>query len=116
MTRADASPPTTVLTGPLTRTDQAGATASGTPIALAAPTQIHLALELEPDSDTALLRVVSTLHRRRCRVLHASFHGDAEDFDQLELHVQAPGPYASRVEHWLRALIDVRRAVTIPSD
>ncbi len=79
-------------------------------------TALHLELELERDSETALLRVVSTLHRRRCRVLHATFHGDAGTCDQLDLHVEAPEPYAPRVEHWLRGLVDVRRAITVASD
>ena len=75
-----------------------------------AQTELHLSLELERDSGSALLRVVATLHRRRCRVLHASFRPAAHGRDELDLVVQAPGPYAARVEHWLRGLIDVRRA------
>jgi hypothetical protein len=101
MTRADASPSNTL---------------PAAPERCMAPAEIHLELELARGSDSALLRVVSTLHRRRCRVLHASFHGDGGACDQLSLHVQAPGPYAPRVEHWLRGLVDVRRAVTLPSD
>jgi acetolactate synthase regulatory subunit len=73
--------------------------------------ELYLTLELAPDHDAALLRVLSTLHRRRCRVLDASFRGDTDGgSDRLELRVQAPGPYAARVEHWLRGLVDVYHA------
>lgn len=79
-----------------------------------APThkELHLELELERDSGSALLRVVSTLHRRRCRVLRATFRPGAHDRDALDLIVQAPHAYAPRVEDWLRGLVDVRRAET----
>lgn len=85
------------------------------PSPTAAHRELHLELELERESGSALLRVVSTLHRRRCRVLHASFRPAAGGRDQLELIVQAPNAYAARVEHWLRGLIDVRRADTRPT-
>jgi len=79
-------------------------------------TELHLSLELERGSGSALLRVISTLHRRRCRVLHASFGRGDGHTDELRLHILAPGPYAHRVEHWLRGLVDVRCAATLPSD
>jgi hypothetical protein len=72
--------------------------------------ELHLLLELERQSGSALLRVVSTLHRRRCRVLHASFRPAAGGRDELDLVVQAPHAHAGRIEHWLRGLIEVRRA------
>jgi hypothetical protein len=78
--------------------------------------ELHLSLELERDGGSALLRVVSTLHRRRCRVVHASFRSAPTGTDQLDLVVSAPAPYAARVEHWLRGLVDVHRAVTVASD
>ena len=77
--------------------------------------ELRLWLELERDSGSALLRVVSTLHRRRCRVLHASFRPGADNRDALELTVQAPNAHAARVEHWLRGLVEVRRAETRPT-
>jgi hypothetical protein len=72
--------------------------------------ELHLTLELERESGSALLRVVSTLHRRRCRVLHASFRAARNGRDELDLVIQAPAPHAARVEHWLRGLRDVVRA------
>jgi hypothetical protein len=72
--------------------------------------ELHLTLELERDSGSALLRVVSTLHRRRCRVLQASLRPTGSNRDELELILHAPDFYASRVEHWLRDLVDVHRA------
>ena len=74
--------------------------------------ELHLSLELASDaSGSALLRVVSTLHRRRCRVLHASFRTAApHGRDELDLVIHAPAAHAPRVEHWLRSLVDVRRA------
>ena len=78
--------------------------------------ELHLSLELEPGSGSALLRVVSTLHRRRCRVLNASFRPTASGRDELDLIVQAPRPHAARIEHWLGGLIEVYRAVTVASD
>lgn len=78
--------------------------------------ELYLTLQLEPDSGSALLRVVSTLHRRRCRILQASFRQVAGSCDELQLHILAPRAYAVRVEHWLLGLIDVRGAVTVASD
>ena len=82
----------------------------------AAAQELCLTLELARENDAALLRVVSTLHRRRCRVLDASFRGAGGagsadgSTDRLDLRIQAPGPYAARVEHWLRGLVDVHHA------
>jgi hypothetical protein len=80
------------------------------PSPISTQAELHLTLELERDSGSALLRVVSTLHRRRCRVLRASFHPSPTGRDELDLVVQAPGAQAARVAHWLRSLVDVRRA------
>jgi hypothetical protein len=67
--------------------------------------ELRLVLDLEPDNDTALLRVFSTLHRRRCRVIEVAYGAG-----RLTLCVEAPALYAHRVEHWLGALVDVRSA------
>jgi hypothetical protein len=72
--------------------------------------ELHLTLELERDSGSALLRVVSTLHRRRCRVLRASFRPSEDNRNELDLIVLAPGAHSGRVEYWLRGLVDVHRA------
>jgi hypothetical protein len=80
------------------------------PSPISTQAELHLTLELERGSSSALLRVVSTLHRRRCRVLRASFHASPTGRDELDLIVQAPTAHAARVEHWLRGLRDVLRA------
>ncbi len=43
-------------------------------------------------------------------MLRASFHPSPTGRDELDLIVQAPGAQAARVAHWLRSLVDVRRA------
>ena len=72
--------------------------------------QLELALS---GSDSALLRVVATLHRRRCRILSACLHDDDRGAARLQVRVAAPPAYAARVEHWLSALVDVRRVAVL---
>jgi hypothetical protein len=72
--------------------------------------ELQLTLELARDSDTVLLRVFSTLHRRRCRVLNASFRGSGGRTDRLQLRVEAPHASASQLARWLGALVDVHSA------
>ena len=71
-------------------------------------TELRLSIELERGSDSALLRVFSILHRRRCRVLQAAFRGGDGAWDHLDLRLEAPRFYAPRVAHWLSALVEVR--------
>jgi acetolactate synthase regulatory subunit len=78
----------------------------------AGPTELTLTVEFADDTDDALLRVLSTLHRRRCRVTAAEFAGDRSAPGHLALRIQAPPAYASRVAYWLNSLIDVRHVRT----
>jgi acetolactate synthase regulatory subunit len=68
---------------------------------------LMLTVEFDDDADDALLRVLSTLRRRRCRVTAAEFAADGAP-GRLALRIQAPAAHAGRVGHWLNSLIDVR--------
>ncbi|MGA2011614.1 MAG: hypothetical protein ABSH51_13945 [Solirubrobacteraceae bacterium] len=80
------------------------------PPTAAAGDQVELALtlELDPESPTALLRVVAALHRRRCRVTEADYRSLLSGCDRLELRLRAPRAHAHCVEAWLAALLEVR--------
>jgi acetolactate synthase regulatory subunit len=71
-------------------------------------TEMTLSLELSAESDCALLRALTLLHRRRCRVLEARYEGA----EHLSLVVDAPSRHAHCVEAWLSALVDVRAVST----
>jgi hypothetical protein len=73
---------------------------------------LTLLVEFGDDADDALLRVLSTLHRRRCRVTAAEFAADRAAPGRLALRIQAPAAHAGRVGHWLSSLIDVRHVST----
>jgi hypothetical protein len=81
----------------------------------AGATELRLVVEFGDDADDALLRVLSTLHRRRCRVTAAEFAADPAAPGRLALQIQAPAAHAGRVGHWLSSLIDVRRVSTTAS-
>lgn len=68
--------------------------------------RLNLVVELGDPGDSSLLRVFSTLHRRRCRVTQVAFQAG----EQLELCVDAPPRHAGSVARWLGALVDVRSA------
>ncbi len=68
--------------------------------------ELALTLALDGASDSALLRVVTTLHRRRCRVTAARFRSER---GELELRLQADPVHADRIEQWLGALVEVRQ-------
>jgi hypothetical protein len=70
------------------------------------PTEVALTLVLDGASDSALLRVVATLHRRRCRVTAAGFRSER---GELELRLQADPVHARRIVQWLEALVEVRQ-------
>jgi acetolactate synthase regulatory subunit len=78
----------------------------------AGATELTLTVEFGDDADDALLRVLSTLHRRRCRVTAAEFAADRAAPGRLSLRIQAPATQAGRVGHWLNSLIDVRHVST----
>jgi acetolactate synthase regulatory subunit len=75
-------------------------------------TELTLTVEFADDADDALLRVLSTLHRRRCRVTAAEFAADRRASGRLALRIQAPAAHAGRVAHWLNSLVDVRHVST----
>jgi hypothetical protein len=81
----------------------------------AGATELTLLVEFDDDADDALLRVLSTLHRRRCRVTAAEFGADRAAPGRLALQIQAPAGHAGRVGHWLSSLIDVRHVSTSAS-
>jgi hypothetical protein len=70
-------------------------------------TELALSLELHAGSDNGLLRALTLLHRRRCRVLEVRY----DRTDRLTVVVQAPSRHAHCVEAWLSSLVDVH-AVT----
>lgn len=75
--------------------------------------QVGLAstLELDPESPTALLRIVALLHRRRCLVTEAVYRSRIDGCAHLDLRIQAPGAHGHCVAAWLSALVDVRHVV-----
>jgi acetolactate synthase regulatory subunit len=80
----------------------------------AGATELTLMVEFADDADDALLRVFSTLHRRRCRVTAVEFAADRRASGRLALRIQAPTAHAGRVAHWLNSLVDVRHVRTTP--
>jgi hypothetical protein len=71
-------------------------------------TELALSLELQADSECGLLRALTLLHRRRCRVLEARYVTRPGAPERLSLRVQAPPRHAHCLEAWLSSLIDVR--------
>ena len=71
-------------------------------------TELTLMVEFGDHAEDALLRVLSTLHRRRCRVTAAEFVAGRRASGRLALQVQAPPAHAARVAHWLNSLVDVQ--------
>jgi hypothetical protein len=74
--------------------------------AASTPTELTLSIELRPGADAGLLRALTLLHRRRCRVLEASY-GTARGTDRLSVRVEAPPRHAHCLQAWLSSLIDV---------
>jgi hypothetical protein len=72
------------------------------------PAELSLRVELHRTGDDALLRIVSLLHRRRCRVTAAEFAAAPGAPGRLALRMLAPPAHVGRVEHWLGSLVDVR--------
>ncbi len=78
-------------------------------------TELTLMVEFASDADDGLLRVLSTLHRRRCRVTAAEFGASRAVPGRVALRIQAPPAHAGRVADWLNSLIDVRHVQTTAS-
>lgn len=71
-------------------------------------TELALSLELHAGSECGLLRALTLLHRRRCRVLEARYDSPPGAPERLSLRIQAPARHAHCLEAWLSSLIDVR--------
>lgn len=85
------------------------------PSAAPAPlTELELSLELHPGSDRGMLRALTLLHRRRCRVLEVRYGSADGAFDRLTLRVEAPRRHAHCLEPWLSSLVDVRAVTARP--
>ena len=77
-------------------------------------TELALSLELRAGSECGLLRALTLLHRRRCRVLEARYDSPAGAPERLSLLVQAPPRHAHCLEAWLSSLVDVRAVRASP--
>jgi acetolactate synthase regulatory subunit len=68
-----------------------------------------LRLEIETiGRDEVLVRVLTLLRRRGCRIVSVDFHeGDQHGPQRLELAVDAPVRIEHALENWLLALVDV---------
>jgi hypothetical protein len=71
--------------------------------------ELAFTLELAPGNDSALVRTLALLHRRRCRVIEAGYRSRLNGDDRLDLRLQAPAAHAHCVGAWLSALVDVRQ-------
>lgn len=84
------------------------------PTATSSPARVELALtvELEPGNGSGLLRALSLLHRRHCRVIAVRYEAAAsspEARERLLLQLQAPPRHAHCVPSWLSSLVEVHR-------
>ena len=70
-------------------------------------TELALSLELQAGSECGLLRALTLLHGRRCRVLEIRYDSPPGAPERLSLRVQAPPRHAHCLEAWLSSLIDV---------
>lgn len=72
-------------------------------------TSLALVVELDGDDDTALLRVLSLLARRRCRVHSATFAPEpARGGAELRLELDVPERLGPNLIAWVSALVAVR--------
>jgi acetolactate synthase regulatory subunit len=68
------------------------------------------------DDPAALVRVLVTLQRRRCRITAVDYQrADRHRPAVLRIAVQAPPSHAHRVGAWLRNLVDVLAVTEIPA-
>jgi hypothetical protein len=83
-------------------------------VAGASHVELALTLELEPGGESALLRALSVLHRRRCRVTGVEYEAapsPAGTPERLNLRLHAPPAHAHCVAAWLSALVEVHRVI-----
>ena len=67
----------------------------------------RLAVETTGEPD-ALVRVLTLLRRRGCRIVSVDFHeGDRHGPARLEVSISAPPRIEHRLESWLSGLVDV---------
>jgi acetolactate synthase small subunit len=73
--------------------------------------------ELEVTDDPgALVRVLVTLQRRRCRIRAVDFsRADRHRPARLVVSVDAPASHAHRVAAWLGNLVDVLEVIEVPA-
>jgi acetolactate synthase small subunit len=68
------------------------------------------------DDPAALVRVLVTLQRRRCRITAVDFsHADRHRPGRLLVSVDAPAGHAHRMGAWLANLVDVLEVTEIPA-
>lgn len=72
-----------------------------------------LRLELQTTGrDDVLVRVLTLLRRRGCRIVAVDFHqGDRHGPERFELAIEAPARIEHRLECWLLGLVDVMEVV-----
>ena len=74
---------------------------------LAAQRPRRFTLETTGSADV-LVRVLTLLRRRGCRILAVDFHeGDRHRPERLEVAIDAPTRIEHRLESWLSGLVDV---------
>ena len=73
--------------------------------------------ELEvTDDPAAVVRVLGTLQRRRCRITAVDFsRADRHRPGRLLVSVDAPPSHAHRMGAWLANLVDVLEVIEIPA-
>jgi acetolactate synthase small subunit len=78
---------------------------------------IATTFELEVTDDPgALVRVLVTLQRRRCRIRAVDFsRADRHRPARLVVSIDAPRSHAHRVAAWLDNLVDVLEVVELPA-
>jgi acetolactate synthase regulatory subunit len=78
------------------------------------PTDMHLSLETNAQPDV-LVRVLSLLRRRGCRILAVDFRqADRHRPGRLDVTVIAPPRVAHCLERWLLGLVDVTAVQVLP--
>jgi acetolactate synthase regulatory subunit len=77
------------------------------PVAAAAARPRRLALETT-GRDDVLVRVLTLLRRRGCRIVAVDFHqSDRHRPERFELAIDAPARIEHALENWLMGLVDV---------
>jgi acetolactate synthase regulatory subunit len=81
------------------------AIAPATPTAACRPRRLELRTT---GRDDVLVRVLTLLRRRGCRIVAVDFHqADRHGPERFELALEAPARIEHRLESWLAGLVDV---------